>query len=446
MIKRYCRPDMEQIWSEERKFETWMRVELLACEAWTRKGVIPKSALETIRERARIDVERILEIEKTVRHDVIAFTTQLAEVIGPDSRFVHLGLTSSDVVDTAQAVRMVAAADLLIEGVQGVARALSHLARRHVWTVMMGRTHGMHAEPTTFGLKCLLWREEFRRQEERLRQARRAVAVGKISGAVGTFAHTGTFVERYVCRWLGLEPALVSNQVIQRDRHAEFMAAIANCAASVEKVATEIRHLQRPEVGEAEEPFASGQKGSSAMPHKRNPVNCEQLCGLARVIRGNLLPAYENIALWHERDISHSSAERIILPDSCMALDYMLGSLERILSGLVVKPEVMRRNLDLTRGVVYSGRVLLELVQAGLTRESAYSAVQAAAMRTLAGGDDYLTELMREKDVAEKAGRERLASLMDPMSYLAHIPEIFERCGVKISSPKTPLPRRRVKS
>jgi len=291
-----------------------------------------------------------------------------------------------------------------------------------------------------------LWREEFRRQEERLRQARRAVAVGKISGAVGTFAHTGTFVERYVCRWLGLEPALVSNQVIQRDRHAEFMAAIANCAASVEKVATEIRHLQRPEVGEAEEPFASGQKGSSAMPHKRNPVNCEQLCGLARVIRGNLLPAYENIALWHERDISHSSAERIILPDSCMALDYMLGSLERILSGLVVKPEVMRRNLDLTRGVVYSGRVLLELVQAGLTRESAYSAVQAAAMRTLAGGDDYLTELMREKDVAEKAGRERLASLMDPMSYLAHIPEIFERCGVKISSPKTPLPRRRVKS
>jgi adenylosuccinate lyase len=321
---------------------------------------------------------------------------------------------------------------LLLAELRLVQKELRRLARRHAWTVMMGRTHGMHAEPTTFGLKCLLWLEEFRRQEERLRHARQAVNVGKISGAVGTFAHTGTFIERYVCGKLGLQPARVSNQVLQRDRHAEFLAALANLAASMEKIATEIRHLQRPEVGEAEEPFGKGQKGSSAMPHKRNPVTCEQLCGLARVVRGNLLPALENVALWHERDISHSSAERIILADSCIATDYMLATLRRVLAGLVVRPERMKKNLDLYRGVIYSGKVLLELVQAGLTREDAYASVQAAAMRTLGGGDDYATELLREPAVSKRFDLAKLRAIMDPMSYLDYVPEIFARCGIPI--------------
>jgi len=435
MIPRYCRPAMERLWSEEAKFETWLRIELLACEAWAKAGRIPASALKTIRERARVRVNRILEIEQTTRHDVIAFTTQLAEEIGPDSRYVHLGLTSSDVVDTALSVRLVQAADLLLEGAAAVIRELTRLARRHAWTLMMGRTHGMHAEPLTFGVKCLLWREEFRRQEERLRRARQTVAVGKISGAVGVFAHTGTFIERYVCRKLGLEAAAVSNQVLQRDRHAEFVAALANCAASVEKIATEIRHLQRSEVGEAEEPFGSGQKGSSAMPHKRNPVSCEQLCGLARVVRAAAIPAFENIALWHERDISHSSVERVILPDACLALDYMLANLARILNGLVVKPEAMLRNMNATRGVVYSGRVLLELTRAGLTREAAYAIVQRAAMRALAGGGDFAAELLREPDLPPSVTAESLAVIMDPAQYLSHVPEIFERCGVRCSPP-----------
>ena len=440
MISRYTRPDMTKLWSEETKFETWLEVEILACEAWARKGVIPKDALETIRKRARIDVPRILEIEKTTRHDVIAFTTQLAEVIGPDSRYVHFGLTSTDVVDTAQAVRLTRAIDLLIAGVKKTIHILSILARRYAWTTMMGRTHGMHAEPTTFGLKCLLWREEFRRQKERLEQARKTIAVGKISGAVGTFAHTGTHVETYVCRRLKLRPALVSNQVLQRDRHAEFMSALGNCAASVEKIATEIRHLQRPEVGEVEEPFARGQKGSSAMPHKRNPVSCEQLCGLARVVRANIIPAFENIALWHERDISHSSAERVIIPDSCLALDYMLAKLQGILGDLVVKPGVMRRNIKLSRGVVFSGRVLLKLAEAGMTREEAYAAVQAAAMRVYAGGEDFALELLKETSVAVHIDKEQLIELMNPENYLSHIPEIFKRCGLKIS--KSPQKKR----
>ena len=299
MIKRYSRPEMAKLWTEEVKFETWLEVEILACEAWAQKGVVPQKALKTIQKRAKIDLPRILEIEKTTRHDVIAFTTQLAEVIGPDSRYIHFGLTSTDVVDTAQAIRLTRAADLLLREVKNMIRILAGLAKKHAWTLMMGRTHGMHAEPTTFGLKCLLWHEEFKRQEERLKQARKNIAVGKISGAVGTFAHTGTHIERYVCRRLKIQPASVSSQVLQRDRHAEFISVLANCAASVEKIAQEIRHLQRPEVAEAEEPFRKGQKGSSAMPHKRNPVTCEQLCGLARVVRANVGPAFENVALWH---------------------------------------------------------------------------------------------------------------------------------------------------
>ncbi len=445
MIERYSRLEMTALWSEQRKFETWLEVEILACEAWAQKKVIPKKAVEAIRKRARIDVKRILEIEEIVRHDVIAFTTQLAEKIGPDSRYVHLGLTSSDVVDTAQAVRMMRAADLLMEEVRKVQMALVTLARTHAWTVMMGRTHGMHAEPTTFGLKCLLWLEEFRRQEQRLTNARRAVAVGKISGAVGTFAHTGTHIERYVCRRLGIEPAKVSNQVIQRDRHAEFLSAIANVAASIEKIATEIRHLQRPEVAELQEPFGRGQKGSSAMPHKRNPVRCEQLTGLARVLRANALPAFENIALWHERDISHSSVERVILPDSCIGLDYMLDSLRKILEGLVVRPEAMLKNLHLSRGVVFSGRVLVELVQKGMSREDAYAAVQKAAMRTWDGGDDFATEIRKEPEVQSRISQVELANIMDPASYLNYVPEIYKRCGVAIperKQRKPPKPKR----
>jgi len=436
MIKRYSRPEMESLWSEETKFATWLEVEILACEAWAKKGVVPAKAVATIRKRAKIDTRRILEIEKTVRHDVIAFTTQLAEVIGPDSRYVHLGLTSSDVVDTAQAVRMMRAADILIGGVKGVQKRLVALARRHAWTIMMGRTHGMHAEPTTFGLVCLLWLEEFRRQEERLRQARKTIAVGKISGAVGTFAHTGPFIEQYVCKKLKIDVARVSNQVIQRDRHAELLSALANCAASIEKVATEIRHCQRPEVGELQEPFGSGQKGSSAMPHKRNPVTCEQLTGLARVVRANTLPGFENVALWHERDISHSSVERVILPDSCIALDYMLATLDRVLGGLVVRPEAMLRNLHLSRGVVFSGRVLLELVQTGMSREDAYAAVQSAAMRVWDGGDDFATEILREPEVDRRLGRKQVEALLNPRNYLKYVPDIYKRCGIGLPSKK----------
>ncbi len=430
MIDRYSLSPMKDLWTEEAKFQSWLDVELAACDFWASQGKIPADDLRTIKEKATLDVARIEEIEAVVRHDVIAFTTQLAERIGPSSRYVHLGLTSSDVVDTALALRLVRAADMISQCVEALHGSLTDLAKRHARTIMMGRTHGMHAEPTTFGLKVLVWREEFGRHRERLAVARRDIGVGKISGAVGTAAHTGLGMEESVCAALGLSPAPVSTQVLQRDRHAAFISCLALIGASIEKIATEIRTLQRPEIREVEEPFAKGQKGSSAMPHKRNPVQCEQLTGLARVLRGHVVTAMENVALWSERDISHSSAERVILADACILVHYMLTKVNTIVSGLSVNAERMRKNLDVTRGLIYSQKVMLRLVDEGLTREDAYAAVQAAAMRTWHGERHFVDELLDEKAIDGRFDRERLLGWFDPESYLGEVDAIFARCGI----------------
>lgn len=434
MIDRYSRSPMKDMWTTEAQFEAWLAVELAVCKYYARIGKIPQEDFETIRDRAEIDVDRIEEIEATTRHDVIAFTTQLAEKIGPASRFVHLGLTSSDVVDTALALRMRKAGEIIEEKLVQVLAALRERATRHARAIMIGRTHGMHAEPTTFGLKCLVWLKEFERHLERFRAAVKTISVGKISGAVGTAAHTGLELEEEVCKILGLVAAPISTQVLQRDRHGEFMNALALIACTIEKIAVEIRHLQRPEVRELEEPFAKGQKGSSAMPHKRNPVTAEQMTGLARVVRSNAIAAMENVALWHERDISHSSVERVIVPDSCILTDYLLGKLLWQLDGMLVKEDRMRENIDLLRGLTFSQKALLSLVEGGLTREDAYAAVQAAAMRTWQGGEPFIDELMKEEAVTAHYKREELESFMDPEKYLTHLAAIYARCGVELPS------------
>lgn len=430
MIDRYALSPMKDLWTEEAKFQAWLDVELAVCDYWASVGRIPADDLKAIHERSKIDVARIEEIEREVRHDVIAFTTQLAEKIGSASRFVHMGLTSSDVVDTALALRLKRAGEMLRSDVAKVVAATTALATRHAFTVMVGRTHGMHAEPTTFGMKALVWREEFRRHATRLEAALDDISTGKISGAVGTAAHTGLELEENVCRSLGLRPDPIATQVVQRDRHAAFSCTLAVIAASVEKIATEIRHLQRPEIRELEEPFAKGQKGSSAMPHKRNPVQCEQLTGLARIVRANAVPALENVALWSERDISHSSVERVALPDSCVLVDYMLSKLAGILEGLTVNAARMHRNLFATRGLIFSQKMLLFLVDKGLSREDAYKAVQAAAMRTWHGERDFVDELLDEEAVAKVFDRAALEAAFDVEPYLAHVPAIFARCGL----------------
>lgn len=432
MIDRYSLSPMKDLWTEEAKFGSWLEVEIAVCEYWASIGRIPAEDLEVIRSGAQLDVARIEEIEATVHHDVIAFTTQLAEAIGPSSRFVHMGLTSSDVVDTALALRLKRAGEIILEDLSAILAALTELARRHAYTVMMGRTHGMHAEPTTMGLKALVWREEFRRHIDRFQRAVDEMSFGKISGAVGTCAHTGIELEEAVMEKLGLQAAPVSTQVLQRDRHAQFMSTIALIGASIEKIATEIRNLQRPEIRELEEPFRKGQKGSSAMPHKRNPVQCEQLTGLARVLRGNMMPAFENVALWSERDISHSSTERVVLADSCILVDYMLRRLTRILENLTVNEERMRENLNVTRGLIYSQKMLLHLVDLGLTREDAYAAVQTAAMRTWHGGKDFIDELLGEEIVASKVTRGDLEKAFGWMPYLKEVKKIFARCGIEV--------------
>ena len=433
MIDRYSRSPMKDIWSREAQFESWLEVELAVCEYYTKKGRIPAKDMGTIRRKAKINVPRIDEIESTVRHDVIAFTTQLAEVIGPASRFVHLGLTSSDVVDTALSLRIARSCDLLKGELEKIHKALRRLAVKHAWTMMIGRTHGMHAEPTTFGLKALVWYMEFGRHLERLAELTPRICVGKISGAVGTCAHTGTKLEEAVCKSLKLHAAPVSTQVLQRDRHAEFLSFLALVAASIEKIATEVRHLQRPEIRELEEPFSKGQKGSSAMPHKRNPVTAEQMTGLARVVRANSLAGLENVALWSERDISHSSVERVVVPDSCMLVDYLLGKLLWMVEGMQVNADQMAKNIMTTRGLIFSQKVLLALVEDGMTREQAYSCVQDAAMRSWNEGEFFSFELMKEAPIARKYTREQLVAMMDPTSYLNHVEDIFERCGVKIA-------------
>lgn len=431
MIERYTQPEMGKIWSEETKYETWLEVEVLACEAWAEMGKIPRKAVEEIRQKARIDIGRILEIESKIRHDIVAFTTQLAEVIGPASKYVHMGLTSNDVVDTAQNVRMVRAANLLLKGVTWVIAILRRLALEHRKTIMIGRTHGVHAEPTTFGLKCLVWHEEFRRHKRRLQRARDAVKVGKMSGAVGTFSQSPPRLEEYVCRKLGLQPAPIATQVVQRDRHAEYLSTLAVIGAGIERIAVEIRHLQRTEVREAAEPFAKGQKGSSSMPHKKNPEICERIAGQARILRGNALVALENVALWHERDISHSSVERVIIPDSTILLDYMLDKLAWILDGLQVDPKRMRENLEATKGLFFSQSVMLALVRKGLTREEAYAIVQRAAMKTWKG-----KKTLKQNLLADRAGRRHLKSrelddIMRIEKYLKHIDVFYRRCGLR---------------
>ncbi|HVV72974.1 MAG TPA: adenylosuccinate lyase [Verrucomicrobiae bacterium] len=437
MIQRYSRPAMREIWTEQRKLEIWLQIELLAAEALCSAGLIPEKDVAQMKTRASFSLERCKELERTLNHDVIAFTTNVAENIGaPASRWLHFGLTSSDVIDTAFAVQMVQSADILVEDVKGLRKVIAAKAKEHKFTPMIGRSHGIHAEPTTFGLKMALMYDEFGRALKRLESARASVAVGKLSGAVGTSAHLSPEIEAAVCAKLGLKPAPIATQVIQRDVHAEFMGTVALVGASIERWATEFRHLQRTEVLEAEEFFAKGQKGSSAMPHKRNPITGERLTGLARVLRGNAVAALENVALWHERDISHSSVERIIFPDSCTLLDYMLATLTKLTEGLVVYPENMKRNLGLSLGMWNSQTVLLALIRKGLTREEAYELVQRNAMKTWAvkhaGRDDadFLQQLKQDPDVAKHFEPGELEKLCSLDFHLKEVENRFKLLGL----------------
>ena len=429
MIERYSRPQMKKIWSDENKFDQWLKVEIAVCEAWAELGEIPQEDIVKIR-KAGYNLNRVAEFLKVTHHDVTAFLNSVAESLGEESRFVHLGLTSSDVIDTALSLQLTQAADILGEDVAELISVLKNKAVEHKYTIMMGRTHGVHAEPTTFGLKIALWSEEMKRNAQRLAEARKNISVGKISGAVGTYATVPPQVEKIVCARLGLAPAPISSQIIQRDRHAHFLTTLAIIASSLEKFATEIRGLQRTEVREVEEPFETGQTGSSAMPHKRNPELCERICGLARLIRGHALTSLENIALWHERDISHSSAERIILPDSCLALDYMLSIFTSIMKGLKVYPENMRRNIELSQGLVFSQRVLIALINKGLTREEAYKMVQDPAMKAWEEKKGFLGLLEADRRITAHLSKEELNSLFDYGYYLKHVDEVFERLGL----------------
>jgi len=429
MIERYSRPRMKRIWSEENKLDQWLRVEIAACEAWAELGEIPQEAIARIKQ-AGYNMDRVVAFLKVTHHDMTAFLNSVAESLSDESRFIHLGLTSSDVMDTALGLQLTQAADILAEDLAGLTSVLKNKAIEHKHTIMMGRTHGVHAEPTTFGLKMALWAEEMKRNEQRLADAKKAVSVGKISGAVGTYATVPPDVERIACDRLGLTPAPVSSQIVQRDRHAQFVTTLAIIAGSLEKFATEIRSLQRTEVREAEEPFEEGQTGSSAMPHKRNPELCERVCGLARLVRGHALASMENIALWHERDISHSSAERIILPDSCLALDYMLSIFTLVMNGLKVYPENMLRNIELTQGLVFSQRVLLALINKGLTREEAYRLVQDNAMAAWQGQKSFLALLQMDGRITGLLSERELHTLFDYDYFLKHVDGVFDRLGL----------------
>jgi adenylosuccinate lyase len=427
MIPRYTRAKMAEIWEPENRFRKWLQIEIYACEALCRLGAVPSAALKEIKEKAAFEVARVEEVEKVVKHDVIAFLTAVGERVGPAARYLHLGLTSSDILDTCLAMQLVEAATILEDDLDGLLGALRLQAWRYRKTPIIGRTHGMHAEPTTFGLKLALWHAEMERNLERLGRAKERVAFGKISGAVGTFAHLSPAVEAYVCRKCGLHPAPISNQIIQRDRHAEFFTTLALIATSVEKIAVEIRHLQRTEVSEAEEPFSEGQKGSSAMPHKRNPIGSENLSGLARLLRGQAWASLENVVLWHERDISHSSVERVIAPDSTVLLDYMLDRMTRLIGQLVVYPRNMQRNLERTRGMVFSEGILLKLVQKGLSREEAYALVQGAAFRALQGGKDFQRILLQDRSILEHLQPREIQECFDLSHWLRHVDAIFRR-------------------
>jgi adenylosuccinate lyase len=427
MIERYTRPEMGAIWTEENRFQKWLDVEIAVCEIHAEMGTIPAAAVEEIKRKAAFSVSRIHEIERVTRHDVIAFTTALAENIGEASRFVHYGLTSSDVVDTANALLLRDAAQLLLADLDKLSDALKRRAVEHKDTLMIGRTHGMHAEPTTFGLVLALYYADNERNKERMRRALNTISYGKISGAVGTFAHLDPEVEERVCARLGLHYAPISTQVIQRDRYAEYLSTLAIIAASIEKIALEVRHLQRTEVREAQEPFAKGQKGSSAMPHKRNPVTSEQLCGLARVVRANAQAGFENVALWHERDISHSSVERVILADSSILTDYMLGKAHWLIDGLVVNAKRMRDNYESLGGVTASGQILLELTRKGVSREDAYAIVQPLAMRVWDEGAKFDELVRRDERITAKLSKEEIDAVFDVKHQLRNVDKIFKR-------------------
>ena len=429
MIERYSRPQMKKIWSEEDKFDQWLKVEIAVCEAWAELGEIPQEAMPKIR-KAGYSLERMAEFLKVTHHDMTAFTSSVAESLGEESRFIHLGLTSSDVIDTALGLQLTQAASILEQDLARLIPVLENKAVEHKYTIMIGRTHGVHAEPTTFGLKIALWTEEVRRNAQRLAEAKRIISVGKISGAVGTYATVPPQIEKIACEKLGLAPAPISSQIIQRDRHAQFVTTLAIIASSLEKFATEIRSLQRTEILELEEPFEAGQTGSSAMPHKRNPELCERICGLARLIRGYASTSMENIALWHERDISHSSTERIILPDSCLALDYMLSIFTSVMKGLKVYPENMRHNLELTQGLIFSQRVLLALIEKGLPREEAYKMVQDNAMKAWQEKRSFLDLLKADKRIATHLTEDELESIFDYNYYLKYVDSVFERLGL----------------
>jgi len=430
MIERYTRPEMGAIWTEENRFKAWLEVELLACEAWAELGIIPKEDVEKLRQNASFDIQRIKEIEEETRHDVVAFTRAVSETLGEERKWVHYGLTSTDVVDTALSYLLKQANEILLRDLENFIQVLKEKAQEHKYTVMMGRTHGVHAEPTTFGLKLALWYAEMQRNLERFKQAAETVRVGKISGAVGTYANIDPFVEKYVCEKLGLEPAPISTQTLQRDRHAHYMATLALIATSIEKFAVEIRGLQKSETREVEEFFAKGQKGSSAMPHKRNPIGSENMTGMARVIRGYMLTAYENVPLWHERDISHSSAERIILPDATIALNYMLNRFTNIVKNLTVFPDNMKRNMERTLGLIYSQRVLLALIDTGMTREEAYDLVQPKAMEAWEKQVPFRSLVEAEEKITSRLSLEQIDDCFDYNYHLKHVDTIFERLGL----------------
>ncbi|WP_077346438.1 adenylosuccinate lyase [Listeria monocytogenes] len=430
MLERYTRKEMGNIWTEQNRYQAWLEVEILACEAWAELGDIPKEDVAKIRANAKFDVDRIHEIELETRHDVVAFTRSVSESLGAERKWVHYGLTSTDVVDTANSYLLKQANEILRKDLENFIAIIGEKAKEHKYTVTMGRTHGVHAEPTTFGLKLALWYEEMKRNLERFNFAADGVEFGKISGAVGTYANIDPFVEAYVCEKLGTTPAPISTQTLQRDRHAEYLATLALIATSVEKFAVEVRALQKSEVREVEEFFAKGQKGSSAMPHKRNPIGSENVTGLARVIRGHMVTAYENVPLWHERDISHSSAERIILPDSTILLDYILNRFGNIVKNLTVFPENMKRNMDRTLGLIYSQRVLLALIDKGLAREAAYDVVQPRAMEAWEKQVPFSELVEQDATITENLSAEEIADCFDYNYHLKNVDLIFDRLGL----------------
>lgn len=430
MIERYTRPEMGAIWTEQNKYQAWLEVEILACEAWAELGDIPKEDVAKIRANASFDVNRILEIEEETRHDVVAFTRAVSETLGEERKWVHYGLTSTDVVDTALSYIIKQANEILRKDLNNFVEILANKAKEHKFTVMMGRTHGVHAEPTTFGLKLALWHEEMKRNVERFEAAAKSIETGKMSGAVGTYANIDPFVEEYVCENLGIAASPISTQTLQRDRHAQYMSTLALIATSVEKFATEVRGLQKSETREVEESFAKGQKGSSAMPHKRNPIGSENMTGLARLIRGYMLTAYENVSLWHERDISHSSAERVILPDATIALNYMLNRFSNIIKNLTVFPDNMKRNMDSTLGLIYSQRVLLALIDKGLAREEAYDTVQPCAMEAWENQISFRGVVDQNEKITAHLNKEELDDCFDYNYHIQHVDMIFERLGL----------------